>query len=483
DLTWNDEFEVQIREDESKQILGLGDNGAAATLPPEYEANAEEVMKVEAFNLLLSNLIMYNRTVADARHPLCKKKVYDDDLPTASVVIIFTNERWSSLIRTIHSIINGSPKKFLKEIILVDDNSDHDELMGKLNYYIATRFPAGLVKLKRMGVRSGLIRARLAGAEVAKGDVLVFLDAHCEVGPVWLEPLLQRIKEKRNTVVVPIIDVIDDKTFEYQHNKGSYEFQVGGFTWSGHFTWIDISQEELARRTLPTDPTRSPTMAGGLFAVERSYFWESGSYDREMDVWGGENLEMSFRIWQCGGSLETVPCSRVGHIFRNFHPYTFPGHKDTHGINTARLVNVWMDDYKRLFFLYRPDLKTADIGDLTERLMLKERLKCKDFNWFLKNIYKDKFILDEEAITYGKVGTATNNLCLDNLQKPDDERYHLGVYTCHGKLFPSQFFSMSKSGELRREFLCAEIDSENRVMMDKCRNTDDQIWEITPVSN
>lgn len=56
----------------------------------------------------------------------CLSLKYPTKLPTASVVIIFHNEAWSTLLRTVHTVLARSPQEYLKEIILVDDHSNFE---------------------------------------------------------------------------------------------------------------------------------------------------------------------------------------------------------------------------------------------------------------------------------------------------------------------------------------------------------------------
>lgn len=138
--------------------------------------------------------------------------------------------------------------------------------------------------------------------------------------------------------------------------------------------------------------------AGGLFAVNRMYFKEMGEYDLGMDVWGGENIEISFRVWQCGGSIELLPCSRVGHVFRKRRPYGSPNGVDTMIRNSLRAAKVWMDDFIDYFLQQQPTAKLVDYGDIRERQQLRQSLQCKNFSWYLKNIYPELVLPGETKV-------------------------------------------------------------------------------------
>ena len=144
-------------------------------------------------------------------------------------------------------------------------------------------------------------------------------------------------------------------------------------------------------------------MAGGLFSIDRKFFERLGTYDSGFDIWGGENLELSFKTWMCGGTLEIVPCSHVGHIFRKRSPYKWRSGVNVLRRNSIRLAEVWLDDFKKYYY-ERIGHDLGDFGDVSTRRELRDRLGCKSFKWYLDNIYPELFI-PGEAVASGEVRT------------------------------------------------------------------------------
>lgn len=52
----------------------------------------------------------------------------------------------------------------------------------------------------------------------------------------------------------------------------------------------------------------------------------------------------------CGGTLLTVPCSHVGHIFRDRSPYKWLPGVNVIRKNSVRVAEVWLDQYKELYY-------------------------------------------------------------------------------------------------------------------------------------
>lgn len=212
-------------------------------------------------------------------------------------------------------------------------------------------------------------------------------------------------------MISPVIDIINDDTFSYTR---SLELHWGAFNWDLHFRWLTLNGRLLEeRRENIVEPFRTPAMAGGLFSMNKNYFFELGSYDEQMRIWGGENLELSFRVWQCGGSVEIAPCSHVGHLFRKSSPYTFPG-----GIgeilygNLARVALVWMDEWAEFYFKFTPEAaKLRDKQQIRSRLELRKRLQCKSFEWYLNNVWPEHFFPQDDRF-FGQIVHVATKKCL-----------------------------------------------------------------------
>uniref|UniRef100_A0A8D1CMK4 Polypeptide N-acetylgalactosaminyltransferase n=1 Tax=Sus scrofa TaxID=9823 RepID=A0A8D1CMK4_PIG len=338
---WHDK--EAIRRD--AQRVGNGEQGKP--YPMTDAERVDQAYRENGFNIYVSDKISLNRSLPDIRHPNCNSKRYLETLPNTSIIIPFHNEGWSSLLRTVHSVLNRSPPELIAEIVLVDDFSDRD-----------------------------------------------------------------RIARNRKTIVCPMIDVIDHDDFRYETQAG--DAMRGAFDWEMYYKRIPIPPE--LQKADPSDPFESPVMAGGLFAVDRKWFWELGGYDPGLEIWGGEQYEISFKVWMCGGRMEDIPCSRVGHIYRKYVPYKVPAGVSL-ARNLKRVAEVWMDEYAEHIYQRRPEYRHLSAGDVAAQKKLRSSLNCKSFKWFMTKIAWDlpKFYppVEPPAAAWGEIRNVGTGLCAD----------------------------------------------------------------------
>ncbi len=212
----------------------------------------------------------------------------------ASIIVISRNEG-HNLKQTIDHI-NVTKTDVPYEIIVVDDGStDHsaDFLKDLFNRNITLISTDGL----------GPAAARNLAVNSARGDILVFLDAHMIPDKYWLDKLISSFEDPSLTVLSPAI---------------------GSFNPSHPDVYGLVLDKRLRPRwiTRPVDGlTPVPLIGGAGLTIRAETFRELEGFDSGYKVVGLEDIDLSIRLWLRGYKVYLNPEVRILHKFRNIKPY------------------------------------------------------------------------------------------------------------------------------------------------------------------
>lgn len=300
----------------------------------------------------------------------------DKSVITLSVVLPCANEQRFAWM-TAKSIAESTPSYVLKEVIVVDDGSTPP---------LQEKFPKDIVesakvKFVRHEHHTGLINAKAAGAEIATGDIIVFLDCHVKPAAEWWNPIIEKIRTNYRRIVVPSITDLNVDT--WTENRRSGGLSKCYLTWDSDFKWFESDDEFVA------------VMSGGLLAMSNEWWKETGGYDRNMLGWGGENIDQSVRTWLCGGEIVNAKHSYIAHMWRTADKpdtaakYSVPAGSVT--VNRYRAASAWMSEWTDKIETFPEFKKFKDKSlrpDISNILEVKNRLKCHHFSYYIDKFYK-----------------------------------------------------------------------------------------------
>lgn len=210
------------------------------------------------------------------------------------------------LVRTIKSVEAVRDEIPTAEIVVADDGGTDDSVAECLRLWPK-------IRVARHPRPYGTSCAKALAADTARGDVLIFLDAHTKPQPKSLALLAAVARE--HGVATPAVDGLDAETWQPRRlrSNGMYVDLLGNW----HCLWI-------GRDSLPQigpDRWQSYAIPGQSFAIRRDVYNSAGGWDRGLLAWGSD-ASLSLRLWCLGNDVVHVPSARVAHRFaRSFTSY------------------------------------------------------------------------------------------------------------------------------------------------------------------
>ena len=185
-------------------------------------------------------------------------------------VVLPCAEEGVLMVKTARSIVEFTPRHILHEIVVVDDGSS-----TPLQRMVDSQLEDGVknkINMVRHDQTQGLIKAKKDGGDVATGDVIVFLDCHVKPDPNWWRPIQRNIKENYKRVVVPTITNLNVDTWEEfgRPAPGAQGMSKCYLTFDAEFKWFTDDEPWV------------PVMSGGLLAISRQWWTETGGLDGNM---------------------------------------------------------------------------------------------------------------------------------------------------------------------------------------------------------